>query len=267
MTTLKKYLKKRVGVLNFLLEQQQLSYTPDTFHKLRIEIKRLHALFDLLDYSSIKFKRKKNFKPFKLIFEQAGKVRELQIEESLLKEHFINYLLIQYSNHLKKNQLKEQEYFFSILNKTFIKKLNNKYRKILPFLSKTNKKKLDAYMKKKRTKIEKLLSQNNLEIEKIHKLRKLLKEYIFNKESLNSDKQGKLIPKNNILPQLLGEWHDYIVITEHLKKTIDSDDISSKEVDQLENIILIFTSKSELLFNKINTTLPYLHFFKNLKTN
>ncbi|MBP2283003.1 CHAD domain-containing protein [Flavobacterium sp. CG_23.5] len=266
MKTLKKYFKKRTSVINFLLEQKQQSYSPDTFHKLRVEIKRLKALFDLLDYCTKKFKRNKIFKPFKLIFKQGGKVRELQIEESLIKEHSTTHLPVEYSTHLKKNQIKEQTHFFSILNKAFTKKLNNKYRKILPFLSKINKKKLNNYRYKKRTKIEKLLSQNNLEIKKIHKLRKRLKAYLYNQQSLNSDKQIKLIRKNNILPELLGEWHDYTVITEHLKKTIASDVISSKEINKLDNIILVFTSKSELLFTKINTALPYPDFFKNLKT-
>ena len=73
MKALKKYLKKRKSAITFLLEKQQESFTPDTFHTLRLEIKKLNALFDLVNFCSKSFKQKKTFKPFKLIFSSGRK--------------------------------------------------------------------------------------------------------------------------------------------------------------------------------------------------
>ena len=67
-----KYLKNRRDAINSLLEKPKRLYTPATFHKLRVELKKLDAFFDLIKFSSKDFKRKKTFKPFKLIFNHAG---------------------------------------------------------------------------------------------------------------------------------------------------------------------------------------------------
>jgi len=50
----------------------------------------------------------KKIKPLKLIFRQAGKVRELQIEEAMLRKYFINNLLKDYRASLKKLRLKDK---------------------------------------------------------------------------------------------------------------------------------------------------------------
>lgn len=256
MKALKKYLKKRKCTISFLLEKQQQSYTPDTFHVLRVAIKKLNALFNLANYYSKGFKKKKTFKPFKRIFRQAGKVRELQVEESLLEEYFAFNLLPEYKDHLKKLLTRELKVFFLITNNGLSQTLKKKYRKIVPLLAKTSKKKANRYMDKKRTKIEKLLRQNALKSKQIHPLRKRLKEYEYSYKSLNYGKQNKLTRSNLILPELLGEWHDNQIIIKHLKKVIDSGEINPNESAQLENIKASFTFENELLFHKINATLP-----------
>jgi CHAD domain-containing protein len=263
MKTLKKYLRKQKSTINLLLQKPPQFFTPETFHALRVEIKKLNALFDLVNYCHKEFKQKKTFKPFKLIFRQAGKVRELQVEESLLKEHFTFNLLKEFRNHLDKELIKELENFFSITNSELYPILKKKYRKITPLLAKTSKKRTLRYMDKKRAKIEKLLRQNTLKNKQIHILRKRLKEFQYNEKSLNYNNQNSLILNKDIIPELLGEWHDYQITINHLKKVIDSGKINSNENNQLENIKATFTLKRELLFNKINTTLHNQSIFGN----
>ena len=255
MSALKKYLEKRDRTINGLLETQQECYTPDTFHALRVEIKRLNALFNLVNYCSKEFKKKKTFKPFKRIFRQAGKVRELQIEESLLEEYFAFHLLPQYKDHLEKLLTRELEIFFLIKNNSLSQILSEKYQKILPLLTKASTKKANRYMNKKRTEIEKLIAQNALKNKQIHPLRKQLKEYQYNHTSLNYDQQNQLTTSKDILPELLGEWHDYQIIIKHLKKVIASGSVNPNESSQLEIIKASFIFENELLFHKINATL------------
>ncbi len=118
-------------------------------------------------------------------------------------------------------------------------------------------------MDNKKAKIEKLLRQNTLKNKQIHILRKRLKEFQYNEKSLNYNNQNPLILNKDILSELLGEWHDYQITINHLKKVIDSGKINPNENNQLENIKTTFTFKRELLFNKINTTLPNLSIFGN----
>lgn len=257
MKALSKYLKKQKNAINLILKKRQQHFTADTFHKLRVEIKKLDALFHLINCCSKGFNSNKTFKPFKLIFKQAGKVRELQIEESILKKHFSFVPLKEYRSHLKKLRIKEQECFFSITTKTFLKTLNKKYHIILPLLKKSSKKKVAVYMDKKNAEIDKILHQKTLKAKKAHALRKSLKEYQYNQKSLNLEPLNNSIPNKNLLPDLLGKWHDYQVIITHLKKVARSGEINPKESGQLKNIRTALIHKREILFHKINQVYQY----------
>jgi CHAD domain-containing protein len=257
MKALRTYFKIRKSAVNLILEKSPKSYTPETFHTLRVEIKKMNALFDLLNYCSKKFKHKKIYKPFRLIFKQAGKIRELQIEEYLLAEQPNSHLLQAYRNRLQKLETKELLRFFSIVNKSFVRKLKKKYRKIIPMLAKTSKKKMNRYMDEKRRAIKKLMCKTNFKKTQMHTFRKRLKTYQYNEKILNCGSQNQSLPDKNILSDLLGKWHDYEVIINHLKKGINSNKTIPSETKQLQITKAILTSKRELLFNKINATLPY----------
>jgi CHAD domain-containing protein len=101
MKELEKYLLKRVTVISGFLEIPKESFTTETIHDLRVEIKKLHALFELLEHCHDNFKMKRLFKPFRHLFRQTGKVREIQVEEELLKMNFENNLP---SNYMQKNK-------------------------------------------------------------------------------------------------------------------------------------------------------------------
>ena len=257
MKALRTYFNKRKSVINLTLEKSPKSYIPETFHSLRVEIKKINALFDLLSYCSKKFKRKKNYTSFKLIFKQVGKIRELQIEESLLAEQPNSHLLQAYRNHLKKLETKELRRFFAIVNKSFIKKLKKRYNKIIHSVTKASGKKVNQYIDKKRRAITKLMCKTKFKKMQMHTFRKRLKTYLYNEKILICESQNQTLQDKNILSDLLGEWHDYEVIIDHLKKAIKSNDTIPSQTKQLQVTKALLTSKRELLFDKINATLPY----------
>ncbi|MFV5688977.1 CHAD domain-containing protein [Flavobacterium sp. ZT3R25] len=262
MKAFNQYLKKRKTTITLLLQKPPQSFTPDTFHTLRVEIKKLHALFDLVDFCSNGFKQNKTFKPFKLIFRQAGKVRELQVELSLIEKHFFFNLPKDYNTYLKKELTKELKIYFSIINSKSSPNLKKKYRKITSFLTNTSKKKTQCYIHKKRAKIQKFFRQNTLKNKQIHLLRKRLKKLQYSEKILKDNKKNRLFSNKDNLTDLLGEWHDYELIINHLKKVIYSGSIHAQETNQLENIKATFKFKRNLLFNKLNTFLLH-NIFKN----
>lgn len=251
MNGIQKYLKNRVGVIVHLLEQPGRSYTTETFHQLRVEIKKLNALFKLLQYSSAKFDYKKQFKPFKLIFRQAGKVRELQVEESLLKKYIKNSLIGEYRNNLKKQVSNEQRAYFSLINTKFSARLKKTIPKVLPFLKQLNKKKADQYMEKNNQLIAKFLKKNIYKKKEIHELRTRLKHLNYNRKIKDIWKQNKQAKKRTILPELLGKWHDFEITSSHLKKAINNGKINKTEIKQLKKIKTEIIAENALLFHKI----------------
>jgi CHAD domain-containing protein len=257
MKELVTYFKTRESALNLILEKAPDSYTVETFHELRVEIKKLKALFELITFCSKKFKSRKTFKPFRTIFKEAGKIRELQLEQTVLEEQPNFHLLKKYPNRLKKQEIKKIKNFFSIANKRLIKKLKGKYHKIIYLIIKIRKKKVNRYRNKTRKEIKKLIRRNTFKKIQIHNFRKRLKVYEYNEKIGNPNQQNKLIPDKNRLSAMLGEWHDYEVIIIHLKKTISFYKTNSNERKLLKSIKAAVTSKEELLFNKINAILPY----------
>jgi CHAD domain-containing protein len=256
MKELVTYFKTRESALNLILEKAPDSYTVETFHELRVEIKKLKALFELIAFCSKKFKSRKTFKPFRTTFKEAGKIRELQLEQTILEEQPYFSLLKEYPNQLKKLEIKEIQKFFLFANKSLIKKLKEKYPIIIDFLAKTGKKKVNRYRNITRKEIKKLIRRNTFKKIQIHDFRKRLKVYEYNEKIGNPNQQNKLILDKNMLSAMLGEWHDYEVAILHLKKTIPSYKTNSKERKHLKNIKAVLSLKRELLFHKINATLP-----------
>lgn len=256
MKHLIKYFNKRKSTIDSILGKSNSKYTSKTIHKLRVEIKKLNALFDLINFCENDFKQKKTFEPFKLIFQQAGKVRELQLEEAMLKKHLANNSISNYLNNIIRKRLKEEEEFYLMLNKESTNGLKIKYHKIVPFLKRINNTKANQYLEKKKNIIINSIGQNALETHQVHKLRKRLKMLSYNMQSLFSEFRKQDSSKQDILPDLLGKWHDCQLMTQHLEDAIEDAGIKPDEINQLEKIKSKIDSDSEILFSKINTTIP-----------
>ena len=255
MKRLEKYLKNRVKAIHLLIEKPRKLYHPETFHNLRVEIKKLNALCELINYCSGDFKRNKTFRLFKQIFKQAGKVRELQVEEKMLENYISKNLLIDYSASLKKLRLKEQGNYFTLINKDLSKKLREKYKKITPFLKEVTKKKANTYLDKKAIKIEKLLNQDKLLEPQAHELRQLLKTFNYNEKILNFVNKNKMPQTRVLLPELLGKWNDCQVTISNLEKAMISGVVNPNEASELLKIKEKIYSNSSNLFYLINATI------------
>ncbi len=252
MKVMTKYFKKREEAINHLLKNSKCEYTPATFHALRVEIKKLDAFLDIVNSTSEDFERAKVFKPFKEIFDQAGKVREIYIEETTLKKYSAMPLVKLYRDKLKKSRLQEQAHYFSIADKKVVSKLKDSYRKIATVLDQVDKEKVKTYMKEKQNEIIKLLNQQSIKVAHAHDLRKKLKKFNYNRKSLKQEKKYKPLPQEEILPDLLGKWHDGQVIVKHLKKSMATDAINPKEMNELKKVTTKISSKTNSLFRKIN---------------
>jgi CHAD domain-containing protein len=256
MKELVTYFKTRKNALNLILEKAPETYTVETFHELRVEIKKMKALFELTAFCKKNFKPRKTFKPYSIIFKQAGKVRELQLQQTILEEQPYFSLLKKYPNQLKKRETKEIQKFFLLANKRLTKKLKEKYPIIIDFLAKTGKKKVNRYRNKTRKEIKKLICKDAFKKNEMHNFRKQLKVYQYNEKIFPVAQSSKLISTQTLLSDMLGEWQDYEVAILHLKKTIPSYKTNSKEIKYLKNIKAVLSLKRELLFHKINATLP-----------
>ena len=260
MKTPANYLKNREDAIRFLLRKPRSKYTPETFHKLRLEIKKLNAFFDLILYCSKDFKRNKTFKPYKLIFRQAGKVRELQLEEAMLKKYLRYNSLHEYCNNLKIMRQKEADNFFLMIDNNFLEQLEKTQEMLLPFLYEINHKKTNRYLEKKQKKIKKRIEKGISEKKELHQLRIRLKILNHNKTIYKKESAQKSDQKKENLTLLLGNWHDFQSINKHLEKTLKNSQLSLEELNHLKAIKIKIATESQQLFDKINTILPQYKF-------
>jgi len=252
MKALKKYLAKRKSIIQLHLELPPQKFTSAAFHKLRLEIKKLNSLLMLINKCSKDFKYKKTFAPFEKIFNQAGKVRELEIEESMMRKYFPIPALKAYKLSLKKSMLDERSSFFTTIHLVTLSDLEKKYRRIKHFLSRVNKKETLKYLRRNQSRMENLLHTSILETEQVHELRKGLKDYNYCRKSLNAEDKFKPFPYQEKLNILLGKWHDGRVIIRHLNKDADDFKVMPREVKKLQKIKENIFSKNEILLGKIN---------------
>lgn len=262
MKSLKKYLKSRKVTIDFLLGKPKRNFTPGTFHKLRIELKKLNAFLDLVNYCAKDFRKKKIFNPFKQVFNQAGKVRELQIQEAMLKKYFPDNSIPEYKAILRKTRLKERRTFLSMIDTKMINRLRNRFNETGSFLSKIKSKKAAGYLDNEIDEIKNLIQQNPLQKEQLHELRKRLKTINYNRGSLALKGDDNKISKKSALPHLLGEWHDLQVMRDHLNKGLNNVGINPNEFIHLENLKTKISAENELLFGQILEAIPSSEFFE-----
>lgn len=260
MKTLETYFKKKASTIHLLLDQESKSFTADTFHQLRVEIKRVKALVDLIAFCSHKWNPKKTFEPFKVIFKQAGKVREIQLQLALLEQQPSFNSLTGCRKQYKKKLKRALEKFFVAADSKTSGKLRKKHRIIIALFLQIGKKKRRRYMAIKRQEIKKMLRENTIKKKQIHTFRKRLKVYDYNEKIMKYPEQNKEIAERNRLMEILGHWHDYQVSILQIKKANRSCASDSSEIELLENIKTTFISKRNVLFGQITAALKQQHF-------
>lgn len=245
------YLKNRKEEIFLLLEKPSSLYSPDTFHKLRIEIKKLYAIFCLINYCSKDFELNKTFKPFKLIFRQAGNVRKLQVEEAMINNYFKMSLLEEYKQRLKTLTLLEKKKYFSVVSTFDRKQFDEKFNKAETFLKKVHKKNVERFLKHEQLKIDRILDQEKIPKRKLHDLRKKLKITNYTKNLLDRFKKKKNIEGVNVLSDLIGSWHDDQIALKNLKKVMGRHETKQTEKSNIQKIRSKIARNGNILYAKI----------------
>ncbi|HXB42142.1 MAG TPA: CHAD domain-containing protein [Bacteroidia bacterium] len=245
------YFQKRINTINLLKKKATHSFTPSDYHSLRIEIKKLNAILEFINFYKSDFKKKHFIKNYKNIFKTAGKIREFQLEEDFIKKSKSKNLLKDYSRRLKELKQKEKIVFQKEIKGKFTGEIKKSHKQVLKVLNKATEEDAVNYLRVRKNKIETLFGGKKVKQKKVHELRKKLKEFFYNTKMLGGKESHKNEVKMDNFQELLGKWHDKIVIIKHLKETVKSDKIGEKELQQLIKLKWNLVSGREMLFRKI----------------
>lgn len=234
-----------------LLRKPVVQFGPKDFHTLRVNIKRIKALLFLIDSSTKNFKKKKYYKPFRQLFRQAGKVRELQLQETMLKKYPPEPALTMYFNHLELELHHEQQQFFTLANKHLRKSLKEKAKLITAAMDSIKSESVTAYLKKIREDIKSVLTSEILQEHDVHLLRKQIKELYYLQRIFQPDNNRLDIADD--FQELLGQWHDCQVIRQDLLADAQNHKRPPEEIKAIMSLHRKVSAQATRLLAKIQT--------------
>ena len=244
------YLKKREKAIGELLKSKKKKHEPENFHQLRLEIKKTRAALTLLSScaSSIDFKKKMS--PYRSLFKQAGKIRELQLHKTYLHKHSGPEDMPVYNRALEKQTSEEIKRFAALKKQKEIRSiaLNSETLRLSPL--NINENTLENTLEQEQENIVKLLAKAKLKVPQVHDLRKRIKSFHF-LSTLIPLKTKKLKGLDEF-QELLGKWHDYEVFGEELQKADKLQSIPIEEKKKIRKLKPRVFQKREVLFKKID---------------
>jgi CHAD domain-containing protein len=223
-------------------------------HKVRVEIKNLRVLLDLLAVlTKKKYKSRTVLKQLDPLFKRAGSIRSATLNLKL-SQPYKSAVLVRFRQHLKTQQLDAGQKFLEEIKSFETKKFKQQHKKALEAFRGLKPKKIskgaEEYMRIQFAHVragifdisdDKVLHQIRKRIKSIRNIGGLLEEikaeHPFKEE----------LKKVNVTYDKIGQWHDTIELVDHLEDYVDSlGDPAALE----KTAPLIIALKKKCLYNK-----------------
>ncbi len=227
----------------------------EDIHQLRVDIKKIRAILGLVEYiSEGSFSRERHISLFSKLFKISGRLREIHVNLSIINEDDQSTVIV-YREYLIILQLKTVQRLntgLSSFNHDELQKLNLELYEFIEGLNDLNIADMArSYISGKIININEL--RKNTNDRNLHKIRfhsKELKEILKLINSINPDDQSKKL-ENDIknFNELIGNWHDNVVLINSMEKFINKEN-ESLEQDKL--IELVEDIKQKNLERKAN---------------
>ena len=213
------YYKSQINIIkhNYGLAVKQSA--PDGFHDMRVSIKRIRALFKLVESINVKFNADKKVLVFRKLFKSAGRVRDIQVQQDLVKsfEKRMNKEFSTYDKYLRQREIRALKSFWRFSDNFDISTVDRNKRELRKALRDVTN--IEAEFRAARRldvlKINLLAYFNNQKLSDklLHEIRILLKETrytlgILQGNKPNTDNSKELDEKMRTAHQALGKWHD-----------------------------------------------------------
>jgi CHAD domain-containing protein len=220
-----KYYRKRIKLIQLYIQKLKVSLDRDAIHDLRVEIKKLRALFYFLENAGlIKFSSPKAFLIIKPVFKKAGRIRESQLNLEMIKTYKLKSREISfYKIFLEKNIKKNEKIFLKKVNdfdRKILKKQKISVEKICQKFDNQNFMIIFSRIIKNNLKKIRKLTASVIADEKLHKIRMNLK-HIDSMISLYlnwkpDDDVNNILLSIKEVEDIMGKWHDKFIFLESM---------------------------------------------------
>lgn len=232
---LRKQYRKRASRILALLEKPVRDWSMEDIHSLRVEMKKLIALAQLVKAANPDFHRKKMLAPYIGFFDQAGQIRDIQLHINLLNTYELTHALPGYLSNAELRLTNEMRKLQALICKAAIKKIRQAEKAFTSGIKKVSKKKALAFLTRNQSQIEEILVTKSIQEDGLHELRKQIKNVMYLSPLLmpNHLQRGLFDP----LQERIGQWHDLVVIRGQLEKVLMEQSLRPEERTMLENLV------------------------------
>lgn len=208
MKALNRFAKKRLSRLTSLLKSYDEGTEQHVLHKVRVEIKKIRTLQNLINASKKKYISKEAYAPFREIFKACAVLRERYVLQELEEKYL--------KRKIRPSERNEQQLAaFGENLPGYLKTVRKHGKKLLHDLQSVSKKEYSRRMKELRTELYEQF-RDRLSNDELHDLRKKVKEYLY----LSAVTQSEQEMDQSLLQiaDMIGEWHDRMIFQERLQE-------------------------------------------------
>ncbi len=189
-------------------------------HDMRVGIKRLRAYFNLIEWINPVFQAKQNMKPVRRLFKAAGRLRDIHVQQELVRRWAseLDLEMSEYCNFLKQKEMEERKRFADFAKKKFDRKTFQSNRTLIQNVLSFISTEYIQYKSEERfnAQIEEMIAFKEKESfveDDYHAIRILSKEARYTLEVLQTcfppkDIWTQLNETLKKVHQALGRWHD-----------------------------------------------------------
>lgn len=236
-----------------------------SLHKIRVAIKKINAAYRLLEFLIPDgFSRKKHYRKFEKIFDSLGKLRELQLNDSYMESCHLpaasqKMYAAFYASERNKAQRKNKE-ALKKFDVNFLFKSTKQVNKLTRNLKDDGVlQKTKQFILAEANQIKKLLKDYD-NPDKVHKIRKFLKELNYNAKFLNnikpSEKAEQLIIRLKEAETLIGTWHDKVALIYYIQKlTEKNNDAKPASIKPFNKIIARLSGENKNTLSQLKPKL------------
>lgn len=249
---LKKFYLHQVDTIEAILRKSGHDFTAEDLHTLRVCIKKIKAVLSFLRFFDPDFNKDKYFKPYENLFRQAGEVREIQIQQALLRKYESNPLLAKYFEALSLDFSIHQAAFAKLIDRKLRKKIKTNAKKVEAFFPKAAQQLMTKYLLEEQASIHKLIKADQLAKKDVHDLRKQIKD-IYYLQKIFQPKNKRLVIADDF-QELLGQWHDLRVVAKDILKGAQNHKLQPDEIKALMALRKKILTSSDRQLAKIERT-------------
>ncbi len=226
------YFSKRTNALKRHINDAEQYYGVEAIHDLRVEIKRIRALYNLIHAVAPSFNAEQHIEKSRKLFKKAGMLRDVDIQQNIIREGHKTYDLSEYLNYLKKQELVLRPEFSTACHSFRTQSLKSSHDAVMKTIAKLSHEqlqtKIEKYADTVLKKIKALLLRKTKRSQSLHDIRKLTKvaRYTLDVWKLG---MGSSLPVEKTLKELksaanaLGEWRDIGIARESLASYLEHD--------------------------------------------